>query len=174
MTRHESSFCEARVSRQALVVRFPYRRTSYLKIVFAITVTVITFAKVRISEHNTKQKTIFFVFIVERKYFRRSQSTKIIHTNKQNRIKLSFCVHFLSFIDSEGADSVVVNGFLGASKSPAIRGTLFSFRLLDGDPDGFAFEVVVRFGTVTMMCHFCFQQFDYLLGAVEVGIAQYA
>ena len=30
--------------RQAPVVRFPYRRTSYLKIVFVITVTVITFA----------------------------------------------------------------------------------------------------------------------------------
>ena len=44
---------------QAPVARFPYRRTSYLKIVFTITVTVITFAKVRISEHNTKQKTFF-------------------------------------------------------------------------------------------------------------------
>ena len=29
-------------------------------------------AKVQISEHNTKQKSIFFVFIVERKYLRGS------------------------------------------------------------------------------------------------------
>jgi hypothetical protein len=33
--------------RQAHAVRFPYRRTSYLKIVFVVTVTVITFAKVQ-------------------------------------------------------------------------------------------------------------------------------
>ena len=66
MTRHESSFVlrvgSAAKPHQAPVARFPYRRTSYLKIVFAITVMAITFAKVRISEHNTKQKSIFLFF----------------------------------------------------------------------------------------------------------------
>ena len=53
-TQYESSSCEAQVSVPELCQPFPYRRTSYLKIVFAITVMAITFAKVRISEHNTK------------------------------------------------------------------------------------------------------------------------
>ncbi len=49
MTRHESLSLlrvgPAAKPRQAPFVRFPYRRTSYFKIVFVITVTVITIAK---------------------------------------------------------------------------------------------------------------------------------
>jgi len=40
--------------------------------------------KVQISEHNTKQKPPFFVFIVERQYFRRKSKVQISeHNTKQ-------------------------------------------------------------------------------------------
>ena len=49
-------------------------------------------AKVRLSEHNTKGKTIFFTFIAEREYFRMKLNGKGFHWNDQISLH-SYCFY---------------------------------------------------------------------------------
>ncbi len=86
MTRHESSFVlrvgSAAKPHQAPVARFPYRRTSYLKIVFAITVMAITFAKVRISK-QIQNKNRFFCFF-------HSLAIPFLHSSHSHSIPIGY------------------------------------------------------------------------------------